>query len=180
MDEKILKRIRNDERFLEVAKHDKKENLLVTGVNEDFKATLLYQLYEMNKRPYVIFVQNNHQMEKLAAVLMDLMEDNVYTFPVGDIMIENHSKQSPEFIKSRMAAGYALAHNVPGLFLVPVHALMKPLMTKEKLLDYQQSFEIGGKVDYEALIGDLVSLGYKRMTKAQNVGEFAEIGRAHV
>ena len=176
MDDKILRRIQKDERFLEVAKHDKKENLLVTGVNEDFKATLLSQLYEMNKRPYVVFVQNNHQMEKLASVLMDLMEDNVYTFPVGDIMIENHSKQSPDFIKSRMTAGYALAHNVPGLFIVPVHALMKPLMPKDKLLEYQQAFAIGGTVNYEALIGDLVSLGYKRMTKAQNVGEFAVRG----
>lgn len=176
MDKKILKRIRNDERFLEVAKHDKKENLLVTGVNEDFKATLLYQLYEMNKRPYVIFVQNNHQMEKLAAVLMDLMEDNVYTFPVGDIMIENHSKQSPEFIKSRMAAGYALAHNVPGLFLVPVHALMKPLMPKEKLLTHQRTFKNADIVDYEELLEYLVSIGYKRLSKAQNAGEFAVRG----
>ncbi len=82
-------------------------------VDEDFKPALLYELVQAEDRPVVLFVQNNHQMEKLANPLMDMM-DNVHTFPVGDIMIENHAKQSPEFMKSRMSSLFALAHKEPG------------------------------------------------------------------
>ncbi|MBY8910446.1 hypothetical protein K6L05_11665, partial [Salinicoccus roseus] len=94
MNDKVSQRIQNDERFLEVAGHKDGLNMMVTGINDDFKPALLYELVQAEDRPVVLFVQNNHQMEKLANPLMDMM-DNVHTFPVGDIMIENHAKQSP-------------------------------------------------------------------------------------
>ena len=175
MNSKVSERIQQDERFLEVADHKDRLNMMVTGVNDDFKPTLLYELSRKESRPVVLFVQNNHQMEKIANPLMDMM-DNVYTFPVGDIMIENHAKQSPEFMKSRMSALFALAHNEPGLFVVPVHALLKPLMPKEKLLSYEKTIKIGTILDYDGFMEDLVSLGYRRMNQAVHFGEFAVRG----
>ncbi|MFD2831617.1 transcription-repair coupling factor [Corticicoccus populi] len=175
MNKELSARIIQDERFLEVMSHNKKLNMLVPGINDDFKPTLLYHMAEETKDPVVLIVQNNHQMEKIAGPLMDLM-DHVYTFPVGDIMIENHAKQSPDFMKSRMNFLYALAHNTAGLFVVPVHALMKPLMPKEKLLSYQKTLKLGDRIGYEDFIEYLVSLGYKRMNQAANFGEFAVRG----
>ncbi|KIH70425.1 transcription-repair coupling factor [Salinicoccus roseus] len=175
MNDKVSQRIQNDERFLEVAGHKDGLNMMVTGINDDFKPALLYELVQAEDRPVVLFVQNNHQMEKLANPLMDMM-DNVHTFPVGDIMIENHAKQSPEFMKSRMSSLFALAHKEPGLFVVPVHALLKPVMPKEKLLSYERTIEVGSILDYDQFIEDLVSLGYRRMNQAVHFGEFAVRG----
>lgn len=175
MNKELTARIVQDERFLEVIHHDHNLNMLVTGINDDFKPALLYHMYGELKTPVVLVVQNNHQMEKVAGPLMDYM-DHVYTFPVGDIMIENHAKQSPDFMKSRMNFLYALAHNTPGLFVVPAHALMKPLMPKEKLLSYQKTLHIGDRIGYDDFIEYLVSLGYKRMNQAANFGEFAVRG----
>lgn len=175
MNDKVSKRIQNDERFLEVANHKDSLNMMVTGINDDFKPALLYELVQSEGRPIVLFVQNNHQMEKLAAPLMDMM-DNVHTFPVGDIMIENHAKQSPEFMKARMSSLFALAHNEPGLFIVPVHALLKPMMPKDKLLNFEKKIEVGSILEYNRFIEDLVSLGYRRMNQAVHFGEFAVRG----
>lgn len=175
MNSKVSERIQQDERFLEVAGHKDRLNMMVTGINDDFKPTLLYELSRKESRPIILFVQNNHQMEKLANPLMDMM-DNVYTFPVGDIMIENHAKQSPEFMKSRMSALFALAHNEPGLFVVPVHALLKPLMPKEKLLGYEKTIKVGTILDYDGFIEDLVSLGYRRMNQAAHFGNLLYAG----
>lgn len=175
MNKELTARIKQDERFLEVVNHDKKSNMMVTGINDDFKPTLLYNMLGEIKQPIILVVQNNHQMEKISGPLMDFME-NVYTFPVGDIMVENHAKQSPDFMKSRMTFLYALAHNTPGLFVMPAHSLMKPLMPKEKLLSYQKTLRIGDHLGYEAFIEYLVSLGYKRMNQAANLGEFAVRG----
>lgn len=175
MNKELNARIVKDERFLEIINHNKKLNMMVTGINDDFKPTLLYNMLDQIDGPIVLVVQNNHQMEKIANPLMDNIE-NVYTFPVGDIMIENHAKQSPDFMKARMTFLYALAHNTPGLFVVPVHGLMKPLMPKEKLLSYQKTLKPGERVEYEDFIEYLVSLGYKRMNQAANFGEFAVRG----
>ena len=175
MHNKISDRILNDERVKSILNYDSDKNLLVTGVNDDFKPVLLKELTENSSEPQVVFVENNHHMEKLANSMMDVM-DNVYTFPVGDIMIESLSKQSPDFMKARMTALYALAHEKAGLFIVPVHGLLKPLMPKEKLLSYERTLQLGGTVNYGELIEFLVSLGYKRMSQAQNFGEFAVRG----
>src|SRR5699024_10902114 len=67
-------------------------------------------------------------------------------------------------------------HNEPGLFVVPVHALLKPLMPKEKLLSYEQTIRVGSIIDYDQFIENLVSLGYRRMQQAVHFGEFAVRG----
>lgn len=175
MHKKISARILNDERVKGILNYKSDKNLLVTGVNDDFKPVLLKELTQNSEEPQVVFVENNHHMEKLANSMMDVM-DNIYTFPVGDIMIESLSKQSPDFMKARMTALYALAHEKPGLFIVPVHGLLKPLMPKDKLLSYERTLQLGGTVNYDELIEFLVSLGYKRMNQAQNFGEFAVRG----
>ena len=63
MNSKVSERIQQDERFLEVAGHKDRLNMMVTGINDDFKPTLLYELSRKESRPIILFVQNNHQME---------------------------------------------------------------------------------------------------------------------
>ncbi len=175
MHDKVSERILNDDRVQSVLNYKDSKNLLVTGVNDDFKPVFLKELTEQSKRPNVIFVENNHHMEKLANSMMDIMDD-VYTFPVGDIMIESLSKQSPEFMKSRMSTLSALLHEKAGLFIVPIHGLLKPLMPKEKLASYEKTLEVGSIINYDDFLEFLVSLGYKRVSQADNFGEFAVRG----
>lgn len=172
MNDLVHERITSDSRFNEILNHDDDLNMLVSGINDDFKPVLLYELYQESEGSVVIIVKNNHQMEKLAATLYDMMDD-VYTFPIGDIMVENHSKQSPEFKQSRLNALSALAKNESGLFLVPAQALLKPLMSKERLLSYERTIHNGDSLDYNTVPKELVARGYKRMKQAANIGEFA-------
>ena len=172
MNDIVYKRIANDSRFREILNYQNDVNMMVTGVNDDFKPALLYALYEESKEGIIVIVKNNHQMERLAAPLYDLMDD-VYTFPVGDIMVENHSKQSPEFKQARLSTLSALAKQEPGLFLVPAQALLKPLMDKTRLLSYERTVKLEDTLEYDAFLEQLFALGYKRMKQAANIGEFA-------
>src|SRR5699024_9887917 len=175
MHSKISDRILNDERVKSILNYRSDKNLLVTGVNDDFKPVLMKELPSNSTRPHVVFVEYNHHMEQLANSIMDLMH-HVYTFPVGHFLFDSFSQHNPDFMKTRMTALYALSHEKPGLFIVPVHGLLKPLMPKEKLLSYERTLKLGGTVDYDELIEFLVSLGYKRMSQAANFGEFAVRG----
>src|SRR5699024_10710150 len=140
MHDKVSERILNDDRVQSVLNYKDSKNLLVTGVNDDFKPVFLKEHTEQSKRSNVIFVENNNHMEKHANSMMDIIDD-VYTFSVGTIMIESLSKQSPEFMKSRMSTLSALLHERAGLFIVPIHGLLKPLMPKEKLASYEKTLE---------------------------------------
>src|SRR5699024_11037909 len=146
MHKKISARILNDERVKGILNYKSDKNLLVTCVNDDFKPVLLKELTQNSTEPQVVFVENNHHMEKLANSMMDVM-DNVYTIHVCDIMIESLSKQSLYFMKERMLALYELAHETLGLFIVPVHSLLKRLMPKDKLLSYEKTLQLGGTVN---------------------------------
>ncbi|MFC7339749.1 hypothetical protein ACFQY0_21375, partial [Haloferula chungangensis] len=70
------------------------------------------EIQELSEGQVVVFVENNHKMERLEASLLELTDD-IYTFPVGDIMIETMATESPEFRKARMNTLYALIEKKP-------------------------------------------------------------------
>lgn len=175
MYELARKRIHEDERIKEIVNQNHEGNTLVTGISEEFKSVFFNEIQTLTNNQVVIFVENNHKMERLEAALIELADD-VYTFPVGDIMIETMATESPEFRKARMNTLYALTEDKPGLFIVPTEALLKPLMPKHKLEEFQRTIHLGSIVQYDDFIEYLVSIGYKRMKEAQNFGEFAVRG----
>ena len=175
MHNRVKERIRQDSRVREVLDYTPDQSLLVTGITDEFKGPLFHEVVEANNSPVVLFVENNHKMEKLQSQLMAYTED-VYTFPVGDIMIETMADQSPEFKKERMRTLYALLEREKGLFIVPTEGLMKPLMVPEKLSTYKKKLELGSDIDYDAFIRYLSDVGYVRREEVQNFGEFAVRG----
>lgn len=171
----VKSRIKNDDRIKEIVQSNHDGNILVTGISDEFKGVFFNEIRELSDGQIVVFVENNHKMERLEVSLSEHTDD-IYTFPVGDIMIETMATESPEFRKARMSTLYALIEKKPGLFIVPTEALLKPLMPKDTLKEYQKHIELGDVIEYESFIEYLVSIGYKRMKEAQNFGEFAVRG----
>ena len=175
MHERIRQRIQSDSRVRELLDYKSEASILVTGVTEEFKGPLFHEVVESHDKPVVLFVENNHKMEKLQNQL-GAYTDDIYTFPVGDIMIETMADQSPEFKKERMRTLYALLENEKGLFIVPTEGLMKPLMRPEKLLEYKKHIALGDDLAYDSFIRYLTEIGYVRREEVQNFGEFAVRG----
>src|SRR5699024_5318145 len=87
MHERIRQRIQSDSRVRELLDYKSEASILMTGVTEEFKGPLFHEVVESHDKPVVLFVENNHKMEKLQNQL-GAYTDDIYTFPVGDIMIE--------------------------------------------------------------------------------------------
>src|SRR5699024_2338894 len=175
MHERIRQRIQSDSRVRELLDYKSEASILVTGVTEEFKGPLFHEVVESHDKPVVLFVENNHKMEKLQKQLGAYTED-IYTFHVGDIMIETMADQSTEFKKERMRTLYALLENEKGLFIVPTEGLMKPLMRPEKLLEYKKHIALGDDLAYDSFIRYLTEIGYVRREEVQNCGEFGVRG----
>ena len=73
----------------------------------------------------MLLVTNNlYQADKIEAdILQYVSGEEIYKYPVQDIMTEEFSTQSPQLMSERVRTLTALAHGEKGLFIVPLNGL---------------------------------------------------------
>lgn len=107
--------IQADERFQELTQIFGEKNILITGLNQSSKALLILEQYLKNDKQLVIVTNNLYQADKLEADILQLLPpDEVFKFPVQDIMIEAFSTQSPDLMSERIRTLTQLAQGKIG------------------------------------------------------------------
>lgn len=128
----IDKLIYKDERFQDYNNAIGNKNILITGLNPSAKAMMLAESYMHHQKQMVVVTSNLYQAERLERDLIQLVdEEDVFKFPVQDIMIEEFSTKSPDLMQERIRTLTHLAKGQNGLFLIPVNGLEK-LISKKK------------------------------------------------
>ncbi|HDT8450712.1 TPA: transcription-repair coupling factor [Staphylococcus pseudintermedius] len=169
--------INRDSRFKDLAEQVGQSNVLVTGLTPAAKASIIAELYQSDHRQVVLVTNNLYQADKIEADLFQFVpDDEVYKYPVQDMMTEEFSTQSPELMSERVRTLTALANDRRGLFIVPLNGLKKLLTPKEMWRDHQMTFEVGDDIEIDALLEKLVSMGYRRESVVSNIGEFSVRG----
>ncbi|WP_432813801.1 transcription-repair coupling factor [Staphylococcus canis] len=169
--------INRDSQFNEIVEKNGKENILVTGLNASAKAAIIAEMFQADHRQVVLVTNNLYQADKLEADLLQFVPDDVlFKYPVQDIMTEEFSIQSPEFMSERVRTLTALANHQRGLFIVPLNGLKKLLTPKALWQQHQLTFEVGEDIDLESTLERLVNMGYQRETAVSNIGEFSVRG----
>lgn len=169
--------INRDSRFKDLAEQVGQSNVLVTGLTPAAKASIIAELYQSDHRQVVLVTNNLYQADKIEAdLLQSVPDDEVYKYPVQDMMTEEFSTQSPELMSERVRTLTALANERRGLFIVPLNGLKKLLTPKEMWRDHQMTFEVGDDIEIDAFLEKLVSMGYRRESVVSNIGEFSVRG----
>ncbi|HBK0210228.1 TPA: transcription-repair coupling factor, partial [Staphylococcus pseudintermedius] len=145
--------INRDSRFKDLAEQVGQSNVLVTGLTPAAKASIIAELYQSDHRQVVLVTNNLYQADKIEADLLQFVpDDEVYKYPVQDMMTEEFSTQSPELMSERVRTLTALANDRRGLFIVPLNGLKKLLTPKEMWRDHQMTFEVGDDIEIDALL----------------------------
>lgn len=169
--------INRDSRFNDILDKNGKENVLVTGLTPAAKASMIAEMYQSDHRQVVLVTNNLYQADKLEADLLQFVpDDELFKYPVQDIMTEEFSTQSPEFMSERVRTLTALANEQRGLFIVPLNGLKKLLTPKSLWQAHQIKVEVGTDIDVDALLKQLVNMGYRRESVVSNIGEFSVRG----
>lgn len=169
--------INRDSRFNDILDKNGKENVLVTGLTPAAKASMIVEMYQSDHRQVVLVTNNLYQADKLEADLLQFVpDDELFKYPVQDIMTEEFSTQSPEFMSERVRTLTALANEQRGLFIVPLNGLKKLLTPKSLWQAHQIKIEVGTDIDVDALLKQLVNMGYRRESVVSNIGEFSVRG----
>ncbi|TDM14862.1 transcription-repair coupling factor [Macrococcoides canis] len=173
----IDKLIYKDERFQDYNNAIGNKNILITGLNPSAKAMMLAESYMHHQKQMVVITSNLYQAERLERDLVQLVnEEDVFKFPVQDIMIEEFSTKSPDLMQERIRTLTHLAKDQNGLFLIPVNGLEKLISQKESFLKYHLEITLGIDIDLVELQQRLIDMGYQKTERVTTLGEFSVRG----
>ncbi|HAP2020779.1 TPA: transcription-repair coupling factor, partial [Escherichia coli] len=136
--------INNDKRYQELNEVFGEDNILVTGLSASAKATIIAEKFLQSSKQLLIVTNNLYQADKLETDLLQFVPANdIYKYPMQDIMTEEFSTQSPQFMSERVRTLTALAQNQRGLFIVPLNGLKKWLTPVDMWKAHQLTLQVG-------------------------------------
>lgn len=170
----ITQYINEDKRYQELNDVFGKENVLVTGLSGAAKSTIIAEKYLHSTKQLLVVTNNLYQADKLESDLLQFVDaDEVYKYPMQDIMTEEFSTQSPQFMSERVRTLTALAQEKRGLFIVPLNGLKKWLTPVEKWKSHQLTLSVGDDIEIDEFLNKLVNMGYRRESVVSHIGEFS-------
>ncbi|CAL27066.1 transcription-repair coupling factor [Staphylococcus carnosus] len=166
--------INKDKRYEELNDAFGQENVLVTGLSGAVKATMMAEKYLSSDRPLVVVTNNLYQADKLEADIQQYInDDEIYKYPLQDIMTEEFSTQSPQLMSERVRTLTGLAEGQRGFFIIPLNGLKKLQTPVDIWQSHQLKLSVGDDIDVDDFLNKLVDMGYRRETAVSHIGEFS-------
>ncbi|WP_416730151.1 transcription-repair coupling factor [Fictibacillus sp. JL2B1089] len=150
---------------------------LVAGLSGSARTMLISSLHENTGKPQLVVTHNLFQAQKLYEDLTSLLsEDEVYLYPVNDLISSEMAISSPELKSQRIEALNQLSRSFKGVIITPVAGLRRYLPPVEVWEKAGLSFQVGEDIDSDEVLKKLVAMGYERSSMVQTPGEFSVRG----
>ncbi|MEZ5912046.1 MAG: transcription-repair coupling factor [Paracoccaceae bacterium] len=150
------------------------------GAPEGFDARLVArELQARGGAPVVHIARDDKRMAAMRAALAFFAPDTVVLdFPAWDCLPYDRVSPNPEVSGTRMATLAALAHGVPGPFvlLTTLNAATQKVPARAVLRDASFSARVGGRVDEAGLRAFLARMGFSQTSTVSEPGDFAVRG----
>lgn len=159
-----------NEWFQEIEK--KTHRQLLTGLSGSAKTLVLASAYEKFKKQMIVVSPNLFFANQLAEDLRNVV-DEVYVFPVDEVLSAEMAFSSPEARTEKVATLAAAVNDKPGIYIIPIAALRKFLPPPKIWRDSQFYWKIGTELQVEGLPQRLVLMGYERQSMVAKPGEFS-------
>ncbi|WP_419469624.1 transcription-repair coupling factor [Candidatus Enterococcus mansonii] len=147
---------------------------LITGLAGSAKTLVMTSGFKEKKKKVVVAVPNLYYGNQLVEDFRNVLSDEeVYLFPVDEVLSAEMAFSSPEARAERVATLNFLLTDQAGIVVVPVAGLRKYLPSKKTWAQNQLHWEIGGEVELDALAQQLVLMGYERQSLVGKPGDFS-------
>lgn len=139
-----------------------------------FMAGLVYHL----NRPALIVTADAARAEKIYEDLAAFFpSEQVNLLPAREMFMDaGVLTQSMEQRQQRMVFHEWLYHRKKGIYVAPVAALMSRVIPPDKWRGPAINLRSGKQIDRDLLLHNLVDLGYERVPKIENKGQFSSRG----
>lgn len=171
----IIKRISKSSQVVEWQnKFSENERQLITGLAGSAKTLVMTSGFKAKRQKVIVAVPNLYYATQLVEDFRNLLPDEeVYHFPVDEVLAAEMAFSSPEARAERVATLNFLLTNKPGIVVVPVAGLRRFLPDKKEWKQSQLDWSIGSEIEIENLAQKLVLMGYERQPLVGKPGEFS-------
>ncbi len=152
------------------------ERIQLGGAPEGFDARLLAQEVARADRPVIHVARDDKRAEAMAQALAFLAPGlSVLRFPAWDCLPFDRVSPNPEIASARMATLAALAHGVPGPFvlLTTLSAAQQRVPARDTVAGASFAAQVGRRIDEGALRAWLVRMGFAQSPTVTEPGDFA-------
>ena len=146
------------------------------GAPEGFDAALLVRELDRRDAPVLHVARDDKRAEAMAQALGFFAPDvTVLRFPAWDCLPYDRVSPNPDIAAARMATLAALAHGVPGRFvlLTTLAAATQRLPTPAVVADASFRAEVGKRLDEDGLRNWLVRMGFAQAPTVAEPGDYA-------
>lgn len=148
---------------------------LLTGLSGSAKSLLMTGAYKALDEIIMVITPNLYYANQLTEDLRNLEED-VYLFPVDEVMAAEMAVTSPEARAERVTTLNALSTHQKGIYVVPAAALRKFLPSPRVWADQMLTIKQGTEIINDELAEQLVLMGYVRESLVAKPGDFSMRG----
>ena len=157
-----------------VADFDQQGRQLVTGIAGSARTMLIETLLKREQRPIVFVTDTIYHADQLTDELSSVLnEQQLFEFPVEELLAAELATSSPEFMAQRLQALNALRRQQPAVIVTSVSGLRRQLPDPETFDNARFTLTPGGEVDLEKMAARLQRMGYHRQKLVDAPGDFA-------
>ncbi|MFB4165050.1 transcription-repair coupling factor [Alteribacillus sp. JSM 102045] len=149
---------------------------LVAGLSGSARTFFVSLTKSEIDRPQLVITHTLYQAQKLYEDLVDLIETDVYLYPVNELISSEIAIASPEMRAQRIEVLNKLVQGFNGIVIVPVAGVRRLLPPVELWKDAQILLQQGRDIELDSIISDLSALGYQRAEMVSAPGEFSVRG----
>ncbi|HEX2897672.1 MAG TPA: hypothetical protein VHP63_06450, partial [candidate division Zixibacteria bacterium] len=145
----------------------------MSGLNGSSPAFLIRELNLSTNRLVLAVTQSSEDAANLFDDLVFLLsEDQVGHFPARQILPYDFKPPVGEIMGRRISTLAGLLDQKHRIVVSSARALLEPTITAEALSESRIDLQVGQECDLEELVRKLVSLGFKRESVVEEVGDF--------
>lgn len=150
---------------------------LITGISGSARTAVLAQLLKDRQQPLLVVTDNLGHLEELADDFSNLLPaDQVFEFPVEEVLAAEVATSSPNYRLQRVQALNALSSNQPVVVVTSVAGMRRNVVSPTFFTQAILQLKVGGELDPEKARQQLSAMGYQLQKMVLRPGDFAVRG----
>ncbi|HLQ72881.1 MAG TPA: DEAD/DEAH box helicase, partial [Bacillota bacterium] len=150
---------------------------LIAGLSGTARGLLVSVLAESLTRPILLVTNQLYQAQQLHEDLLQFStEENVYLYPVNELIATEVAVASPELMSARIEALTNWLAKGSGILIAPVAAMKRILPPKHYWQQNELYFQVGESIPLQQYLQTLVQMGYVSASMVTSPGEFSRRG----
>ena len=170
----ITEKLLNNEQFnLYIKKTQNKESPIhLLGLTDISKSYITGTTLKLIKRPICIITYNEIEAKELLKYCK-YFSKNALLFPKKEITTYEIDAQSKDILYERIETINKMYRNEAEIVILPIEAIMQPIISKENLYKNIIKFEMSKTYKLEEIKERLVKLGFERCELIEGRGQFS-------